>query len=230
MVIRNRTGSDASGPGTRLTLDYARVSALESFMRVRTRLLILAIVTALPAPALAGENFPPTLKMVFDLDREPDCLLCHTVKAGGKGTAETKFGSTLYDRGARGDDRRSLLTALEDAYDDRVDSDGDRVIDVQEVKDESDPNVADRHEPEPSAGGADGDGAGGDDGLGGDSGIGTNVGELPLFSDLDTGDLPPSLEHGCSLAQRPSGGLLGAAVLLAALAVSRRWRRPSSSS
>lgn len=109
--------------------------------RLRT---LLALAIALAAPAHASSSYPDVVTAHLSLSAPPPqlCALCHTNGITGLGTVNTPFGQALRARGAVGSNEASVTTALDRLQTDTVDSDGDTVTDLQELKDGTDPNVA----------------------------------------------------------------------------------------
>jgi hypothetical protein len=70
----------------------------------------------------------------------PPCTLCHAGTTGGTGTVVTDFGLAMQDFGARGKDPQSLENALDFAFGQDWDSDGDEVPDLEELASGKDPN------------------------------------------------------------------------------------------
>lgn len=170
-----------------------------------SRFALLACL-ALAAPAAASGNYPLTLQSYLRLATAPvgSCSLCHTGGITGSRTVGTLFGRAISTRGASGNgNTTSLRTALAAMTRDAVDSDGDGLKDLDEVKVGRNPNVVDTT----PDGGVDG-GSGGADGGTPDGGTG---GE----------ELPGALTYGCGASVAPE---LASLALLAWLG--RRRRRP----
>jgi hypothetical protein len=69
------------------------------------------------------------------LDVAPACTLCHRDNLGGLGTVEKPFGLTAMYRGLNGTNGSSVLPGLlDDMEADGVDSDGDGVGDIEELR------------------------------------------------------------------------------------------------
>lgn len=117
------------------------------------------LVVLLAAPAWATDEFPPAIAARYSLGAEPLCQLCHTNGITIRGTVTTPFGSAMLARGLTPNDVASLNTALDALTTEQVDSDGDGVIDVEELAAGTDPNTV-------------------PGGTGGGTGGGTNVGPL----------------------------------------------------
>jgi hypothetical protein len=172
-------------------------------MRAMTSLLCCAALLC-PELARASESYPTIVAQTYVLPSEPECTLCHSTIEGGPDTITTAFGKNIEARGARGKIPASLRPALIEAANERQDSDGDGVTDLQELRDGTDPNL-------------EGDAIQGGGGAGGEIEFGT----------LD--DLPPLPAHGCAFGSRlPGSGptsLLCAGALLALLR--RRRKTPA---
>ena len=93
-----------------------------------------------PASASAVPEFPHTIQRGQSLSYEPPCGVCHVKGNTGIGTAETPFALALRERGLMAGDDHSLTSALTALEKDGVDSDGDGVIDVDELSEGTDPN------------------------------------------------------------------------------------------
>jgi len=94
--------------------------------------------------AQATSNFPPAMQTDLSLKAAPQCALCHTDgSAGGRGTVNTPFGISVRSHGLVAYDTTSLQTALTAMAADGTDSDGDCIPDITELKDGTNPNVAD---------------------------------------------------------------------------------------
>lgn len=183
-----------------------------------------------PQTASASEEFLPLLEQRWGLKRLPvagkGCKLCHTSDSGGRGTATQPFGSTLFKKaGVKGADTASLLRGLQYVITNRTNSDGDPVLDYDEiVRDFTNPNDAGSYKvpPVPDAGSGEG-GASGAAGAGGDAAVPPSDSYPPPPS---PDALPPPFYHGCTLT-RPAGHEPHvSALLVLALALARRVRRP----
>jgi hypothetical protein len=107
---------------------------------------IVAVVMG-TASASASTEYPPEMQRHMALDQVPRCALCHAGAADAGdvdgGAVDTPFARSMITRGLRGGaDLGSLDTALDALKKDRVDSDGDGAIDVDEIAYGGDPNVA----------------------------------------------------------------------------------------
>ena len=93
-----------------------------------------------PASARAVPEFPRVIRRDLALDYEPPCSICHLKNNTGVGTANTPFVLALRERGLDGESRTSLSDALTQLDDAKIDSDGDGVSDVDELRAATDPN------------------------------------------------------------------------------------------
>lgn len=99
-------------------------------------ILLLALGTAWASPV-----YPATIASELGAPCDPPCTVCHATNAGGGGTVVQDFGLAMMDRGLSGGaDSLALLSALASMSADGVDSDGDGVIDVDELSVGDDPN------------------------------------------------------------------------------------------
>ncbi len=135
--------------------------------------------------AFASPDYPDALKTETGGADGPKCCVCHTSCAGGNAISR-KFGMAMKDKGLLGgskvDSLKSALAALKTG---NIDSDMDGVIDFDEIKKGTDPNVVDMPM------GTDGGTGGADGGTGGpkptDPGFGCNASAIPvLFGALAT--------------------------------------------
>ncbi len=123
----------------------------EPQMRKRARITAALLTAALASmtlarPAHATANFPGEIQTHLGLAAQPpaSCSLCHTTgSAGGKGTVNTPFGVSVRGHGAVANDPTALDSALDAMGKDGTDSDSDKVPDVTELKNGTNPNVND---------------------------------------------------------------------------------------
>lgn len=107
--------------------------------RIAVLLLCLAVGSS---KAYAVEDFSQFIRDELQLSAQPSCTFCHTRKDDGL-ASDTPFGEALKKRGfARKDGVPSLRSALRNLDELNVDSDGDGVGDVEELRAEADPNDA----------------------------------------------------------------------------------------
>jgi hypothetical protein len=96
--------------------------------------------------ASASPEFPGVIESHLSLAYVPKCTICHATNDLDAGPAETPFAASAIARGLKADDDSSLRAALDAMGRDRVDSDGDRMRDIDELSWGLDPNV--RHVPQ----------------------------------------------------------------------------------
>lgn len=97
---------------------------------------------ALGGAAFASSGYPTVVHDHLALSTFPQCTLCHTTLAGGAGTANQPFGVSVRNHGAVGGEQDAkLIAALDALAAANVDSDGDGVPDVTELKTGLNPNV-----------------------------------------------------------------------------------------
>jgi hypothetical protein len=99
----------------------------------------LLVLVAFTPVARASREFPVRIAGALALPLEPACTLCHTRADAGFATG-TLFQQALASRGFRRRDVASLDAALMRLEADAVDSDGDGVGDVRELRALADPN------------------------------------------------------------------------------------------
>lgn len=125
----------------------ARNPLLRSVLsRLVASLLALVASIAAPRAAHATPGFPGEIQTHLGLSAPPpsSCSLCHTTgSAGGRGTVNTPFGVSVRGHGCVAYDNASLDSALDAMDKDGTDSDGDKVPDVTELRNGTDPNVND---------------------------------------------------------------------------------------
>jgi Bacterial TSP3 repeat len=106
-------------------------------------LFILGFLVATPFTASASPSYSRVLQSSLELPCEPSCTLCHTSPAGGFATANTKFGINMrrvfHAACCDGELMRTIAEQLEVSG---LDSDGDGLTDVDELRATTDPNSA----------------------------------------------------------------------------------------
>jgi hypothetical protein len=104
-------------------------------------LLVSALVW--PARASAAPNFPRNIKAAppegLGLNYTPPCSICHQFGKTGNGTPIEPFAWSMRARGLTGS-RGTLTPALDLDEKDGVDSDGDGIPDIIELRNGTDPN------------------------------------------------------------------------------------------
>ncbi len=91
--------------------------------------------------ARATPTFPRAVARHLGSETTPTCATCHDGPTR-KGTVTTPVGAALRARGLVAHDETSLVKALDTSRADKQDSDGDGVIDVEELRAGESPNVA----------------------------------------------------------------------------------------
>jgi hypothetical protein len=109
--------------------------------------LVLASSILAGRAAQATSNFPDAVQRDLGLAQTPDCSLCHAGGITGLGTVTTPFGTSMRARGLVASDENSLKTALDLMAKSNVDSDGDGIPDIVELRDGTDPNAPGNVEP-----------------------------------------------------------------------------------
>ncbi len=113
-----------------LPLTFISLSALAVLLLART--------------SLATPTFPAAIVQHLSLSYTPQCALCHSDgNVGGIGTATTPFGDTMRALGVVAFDTTALTAALDADEAMMIDSDGDCVPDITELKNDTNPNVPD---------------------------------------------------------------------------------------
>jgi MYXO-CTERM domain-containing protein len=108
-----------------------------------TPLLSVLSLLTFDATANATPNFPPEVARHLSLPAPPDCSLCHHDGITGLGTVTTPFGTSMRAQGLVPFDTASLDSALDALDQAKVDSDGDCVPDIDELKAGTNPDVPD---------------------------------------------------------------------------------------
>ncbi len=108
----------------------------------RTKLVSLMFLLCLlgGGTARATPGFPGVIASHLGLDFQPPCSVCHATESGG-GPMAKPFGLALQQRGMRASDGVSLRGALDSLERDEVDSDGNGVPDVAQLRSGLDPNT-----------------------------------------------------------------------------------------
>ncbi len=96
----------------------------------------------LGTPALASSSYPADMRSHLGLSSTPACTICHE-GSPGYGTVTTPFGATAKGTyGLVAQDTGKLESVLDAMANDKVDSDGDGVSDIDELKSGANPNAA----------------------------------------------------------------------------------------
>jgi len=102
----------------------------------------VALSALAPGRASASPEFPAVIESHLLLSYVPKCTICHATADADAGPADTLFAASAVARGLKADDDDSLRAALDSMKRDRVDSDGDRMRDIDELIWALDPNVS----------------------------------------------------------------------------------------
>jgi len=104
--------------------------------------LLAALTLLWPLQAHASPSYPAVLDDALGLGCSPRCDLCHVSKPGFA-TANTPLGRTLRKAKLRCCDDDGLVSVLEQLETTAIDSDGDGIGDIEELKMRDDPNALD---------------------------------------------------------------------------------------
>lgn len=208
------------------------------------RTLLVLVGASYPALTHASLLYPEEIEKRYGV--YPECTLCHDSNKGGEGTVREPFGRQVADHGASGDDIPSLLNALAqmDAEGRASDADQDGWGDVEELRQQTDPN--DFYDPSyaPPTSATSGSGASGPEtlttggvGSNNDSGGSGGAGETDAETANQTAttgrtrprpppsaELPPELRTGCHIGavSQDRTPWIPPALLLGAVFVRRR--------
>jgi len=122
-------------------------------MQINTKHIGLGWIAALgilaltmSTPAHATPNFPPAIQSYLMLDAQPECTLCH-VGTQRIGSVNTAFGRLARERGLMRYNVASLELALRAIEAENVDSNGDGVPDIMQLRMGESPNPEDETVP-----------------------------------------------------------------------------------
>ena len=107
----------------------------------RVAVVVATLLMLMGSTAAASPTYPEKLKETLGMPCTPQCIVCHRTNEGGEGTVITPFGDAMLFEGNLGpkqpDALPDALNAVEAAG---IDSDGDGVGDVEELRQGNDPN------------------------------------------------------------------------------------------
>jgi hypothetical protein len=103
--------------------------------------IALIAVLALPDEARASATYPAALAAAANMPCVPPCTICHANNSGGIGTAIKPFATSMKGAGLMPKDDSLIPPALDNLKSQKIDSDGDGVIDVEELAAGDDPNT-----------------------------------------------------------------------------------------
>ena len=105
-------------------------------------LAIVLVALSLSPAAMASQPYPDDIKAQLMLPDAPLCTLCHLHNIGGTGTVDKPFGLNLMNKyGLRALDIPGLRRAIMLAQQNGDDVDGDKVPDIDELLQGTNPNV-----------------------------------------------------------------------------------------
>ncbi len=115
----------------------------------RTLFLLLTLAALHPGVAQANPEYPGVIQTHLGLAGQPPelCNLCHAGPTM-RGTVNDPFGRSLRDNGLVAGNAASLRAALDALESMGIDSDGDGIDDITELRNGTNPNVAEGEEPE----------------------------------------------------------------------------------
>ena len=110
---------------------------------MRGVIIVGSLILLLAQPASAEEPFPGAIQEAANIPCQPTCLLCHTDIPGNLANLRQPFGLAVFRSGAQRGKPESMRTVVVTLRDNKVDTDGDGKLDVDELAVGSNPNLAD---------------------------------------------------------------------------------------
>lgn len=115
------------------------------FTRLTSAFGLGSSLFGLAQPSLASPNYPDMIAEILEMSCAPPCTICHIDNNGGVGTVTRTFGVAMRDAGLRAGGSNQLSGLLEELENDAIDSDGDGVGDVSELRADQNPSREDPH-------------------------------------------------------------------------------------
>lgn len=109
--------------------------------RLTLAALGLLVTLATTKSAWAIEDYPEAVQQALDMPCVPQCTLCHRDNTGGRGTIVKPFGGAMVANGLTDEGTQLISPALRAMQQQRLDSDGDGVGNIQELREGRDPNT-----------------------------------------------------------------------------------------
>jgi hypothetical protein len=97
-------------------------------------------ILLITSSAQAEPEFPAAIQAAAGMPCGPPCTLCHTSSPGTAQTAKKEFAFTVIKNGLVPNHPESLTAVVANLRADKTDTDGDQIIDVDELAAGSDPS------------------------------------------------------------------------------------------